>query len=153
MAASIESCRRGYVAIIDEDAHSFSMDYWNYLRDHHPDVQMSKPKDTPEGGSWKYLKFPGMPSGVHVVHKFHRSDRNSMDLSFLGALTVADLEQSYGSLLDESMEIHAAGRSAVVRIRTPLIDWKLPFRPQVEAFERCIAAARRLNQLFRRASG
>jgi hypothetical protein len=141
------------VAIIDENAHGFSMDYWKYLRDRHADIQMSRPKDTPEGGSWKYLKFPGMPAGVHVVHKFHRSDRNSMDLSFFGATTVGELRQRYSPLLDESMEIDAAGRSAVVRIRTPLIDWSLPFQPQVEAFECCIAAARRLNQVFSGGSG
>jgi hypothetical protein len=51
MAASIESCRHGYVPILDEAAHSFSLEYWAYLREQHPEIQMSKPKDTPEGGS------------------------------------------------------------------------------------------------------
>jgi hypothetical protein len=92
-----------------------------------------------------------MPSGVHVVHKFHRPDANAMELSFFAPTTVESLQERYGELLEEPMEIGPAGRSAVVRISTPLMDWKSPFGPQAAVFEACLEAAYRLRKLFDRA--
>ena len=78
MATSIESCRRGWVPILDDNTHGFSLDYWNYLRSHHPGIEMAKPDVTTRDSLWKYLRFPGMP-GKNIVHKFNRVNENSID--------------------------------------------------------------------------
>jgi hypothetical protein len=112
LTAAIERSRRGYVKLEVESVTRFLTDYWRIASNEFPELRTAKP---PPGGSksdWIYFGSPA--ARRRLVHKL---SRGYVDLVLQGeAVNLAALKVQNREILGKSIQLQAAGKSAVFRV-------------------------------------
>jgi len=139
MREAIDQGRRGYTMVVDDTITGFYQRYWEYVRDHHPRIQMERPTNKSSKSSWITFKGQDFPRGVNVYHKFNEK---VMELNFPGR-KIADILRVKSDWPD-NIRVVQKGKTATLAIKIPAIDMNLDLDAQLPAVEKALEAAYRL---------
>ena len=136
LEVGVDVCRRGYVMVPDSAVTTMWMACWNTSRRVAPRLNFQKPGPKPRRSTWiRFRDAEGFSNeitrGVCVVYK---AGRGQADLQFPGT-AAADLEAVADGLLDETMRVVSATRSASIRIAVPPLEFGGPIEDQEPAIE------------------
>lgn len=102
------------------------------------DVDAPKPRAAWWGDTWYSFKGPGLNPRAYVNHK---ADRAYVDLTFPNT-DKRDLEQN--GPFDADMTVHQTGKSAALRLESPLIDQLADFSSQAALVSKAFQQVLRL---------
>ncbi len=134
-----DPAKRSYVMQVNRATTAFWRDYWEHLRQHHPQLLMNQPGNKGSGSTWIDMKAGTFPKGVGLRH---RMDRHVMALVFENR-NVEEL-LNVRSHWPEDIDPAQRGNGAELLIRVPQVDPFEEFKPQKNAVEEALAAAHRL---------
>ena len=134
-----EQAKRGYVMQVNQATTAFWRDYWEHLRQHHPQLIMNQPGNKGPRSTWIDMKAGTFPKSVGLRHKM---DRHFMALVFENR----NVEELLNARPHWPEDIHPAqrGKGAELLIRVPPVNAFEEFEPQKDAVEEALAAAYRL---------
>ena len=134
-----DQAKRGYVMQVNQATTAFWRDYWEHLRQHHPQLIMNQPGNKGPGSTWIDMKAGTFPKGVVLRHKM---DRHFMALVFENR----NVEELLNARPHWPEDIHPAqrGKGAELLIKVPPVNPFEEFEPQKDAVEEALAAAHRL---------
>jgi hypothetical protein len=125
---AIEQERRGYQTIKDEVVTLFWKQYFEYIQEVLPELQMNDPKIKPTQSSFVYFHPKWLPVNMKLIHKM---DKGYLDLELSGkAENYDEIVEEYGSKLSENMEIVITGKSICFRFELPVISFEKSFDEQ-----------------------
>ena len=136
---AIEQGRRGYTMVVDSIATRFHADYWAYLREQHPAIQMTKPGNKGSNSTWIVMKGVAFPKGVALHHKL---DQQVIELGFENS-TVERLLQVKSKWPPHIVPVQK-GRTAALRVNVPRIDIRVSLGEQVDSLAVALATAEEL---------
>ncbi len=134
----IAAPNKSYVSIPDESATALWLDYIDYVRTNHPELDLCVTvKHKPKGGSWIEYRTPFDGSKVKIIHK---AERGCLDLQFSGLANrqeelAAILSKQIGDYEKQGFEIVAVGKSAALRKnfgKKAAVDYDKTFSSQFE---------------------
>ncbi|WP_053970228.1 hypothetical protein [Mangrovimonas sp. ST2L15] len=141
LTIAIEKLRRGYSAIVDEDATDFWWKYFSYANEKYPHLKMVKPQaGIPKRSSFIVFKPKdiGLSKNDKIIHKGY----GAVDLQLGGqAENIKLLEQKFESNLTSEMNIVKASKSAAIRIKIDPINVTFGFQNQLEIIEKALSKA------------
>ncbi|MCJ7588349.1 MAG: hypothetical protein MUQ00_10680 [Candidatus Aminicenantes bacterium] len=138
----------GWKLVPNEKVTEFWRLYWELADFLAPELKMPKPRDRPATSFFIYFKPVSLTKNVSLVHKVCYGN---VDLQFSGmGNRIGELEQRFGNLLDNDMQIEPASKSAVIRIRVPEIDMMADFSNSKEAVRKALRTAVRLLDWYKR---
>lgn len=113
-----------------------------------PRLNLEAPGDKPGRSTWIYFHkadgFEGCKGTVVVAYK---AERGQADLQFAATLE-AELRRRCEGLLDPTMQVVSAAKSASIRVTVPAIDFASAPIPQEAQLIEGFAACERLRALF-----
>jgi hypothetical protein len=126
--------------IVDPIVTEFQGAYWRHLRQNHPFLKMTEPKQRGGKSFWIILKGVDFPKGVQLSHKLNS---RTMELGFIerGIKDILEIRADWKS---EGIRVSQNGRTASLVIDLPSIDMRSPFEPQLLEVEKAMQAAERL---------
>lgn len=147
-----ESQKHGYQPQYDDAATQVWSAIWEVANAVAPQLRMRKPSSRPAGSTFIY--FPdadGLSTAetrrrVKIVYKPARSFGNA-DLQFANTRE-ATLRDAVGGALAADMSVAAAGKSASIRIKVPVVDFGLLPDEQEGAIRQGLQAAERLRVFY-----
>ena len=145
----IDKKRQGYTPTPDQAVTEMWHTIYRRSRSVAPCLNMKNPRDKPGKSAYIYFRqakgFQRIGSekkGVVI-----KGDRGYVDLQF-SATTVSYLESIAKSLLDDDMEIEAAGKSAVIRLNSDPIDFRAAASAQMAVIDDNLQKAERLRKFY-----
>ena len=149
LAAGVTRYRNGYVANPDEQVSAAWAALWSEACRLTPELQMARPSPKPGQSTWIYFRGP---SGFSVSDRkravvVYKAERGQADLQFSSTLA-QHLEERAAELMDDTMSVAQAAKSACIRITVPPIDFRKPIEEQFEAVGEGLRACERLRQFF-----
>lgn len=150
LKSGIDSQRQGYKPLYDDAATQVWNAIWEIANAVTPQLRMRKPPPRPAGSTFIY--FPdaeGMATAetrrrAEIVYKPARS---FADLQFSNTLAET-LRNAVGGALDRDMAVAAAGKSASIRIKIPVVDFGKSSDGQEESIRQGLQAAERLRRFY-----
>jgi len=137
----IEQNRKGYVKQPDPRVTLLWKSYWAYRAEHFPQIAMPEPGPQGRRNGWPKLGGLRDQDGVKLTHKL---EEGYVDLA-VAHTTKDELAARLSGLdLPASASINQTGKSAVVRIVVPPVDYFGDFEPQAHAVHVGLQAAERL---------
>lgn len=96
----------------------------------------------PKGAKASWPRFNTVIKGLYMYHK---TEFGFIDMNFSGcAEKVTELrtalDSMLGDLTNQRLSVHVTGKSAVLRMRVPVIDFKKPFEEQHSIARECFEA-------------
>lgn len=150
LAQTIARASKGWTLVPDDKCTAFWREYREMVLAIAPDLNPPPTKDRPAGSTFIYFKAKGLPKGVRVAHKL---TYGNVDLEFGGmGEDMGEIKAKYGTAMDPDMCIDQTNKSAVVRVKVPVLDVAATLSSQRRDVERGIEEAARLAQWFRRHS-
>ena len=129
---AIDQERRGYQTIKDEVVTLFWKQYFEYIQEVLPELQMNDPKIKPTQSSFVYFHPKWLPPNMKLIHKM---DKGYLDLELSGkAENYDEIVEEYSPKLLENMEIVVTGKSICFRFELPIISFEKSFKEQKEIF-------------------
>ena len=149
LEAGMEACRRGYVVIPDSAVTKMWMACWITSLRVAPRLNLQKPGVKPRQSTWIHFRnADGFSRDVSQrVWVIYKGGRGQADLQFRGT-TAAALAAAAEGLLDGTMKVVPASKSASIRIFVPPIDFRGAVEDQQAAITEGFAACERLRTLF-----
>lgn len=149
LVAGIEAYRRGYVMIPDVDVSNMWTACWNVALEIAPMLRFQKASPKPGLSTWLYFrKADGFSKDdlkrAEIVYK---AGRGQVDLQFSGTAAGALARRAEG-ILDSTMKVVQANKSASIRIFVPEIDFRGSANTQEAAITEGFKACERLRMLF-----
>jgi hypothetical protein len=124
---AVQKIRRGYQPEYDENMTAFVEDYYQYLNPRLANLGMQEPKPRPKNSDWITFVPQGLPPQLSLCHQLYAGKVKCM---FPGeAERLTEFTDRFGAVLDDSMVIETAGKSAAIVMTVPKID------PENEKFE------------------
>jgi hypothetical protein len=139
MLEAIEQGRRGYTMLVNETNTAFHLQYWEYLREKHPRIQMQRPTSKGSKSTWIIMKGLDFPRGVRLHHKL---DQQVVELGF-NRRRVEEILDAHSHLPDDIVVVQKGGTASLV-VKVPGIDMKISISQQAAAVEEALKAAYRL---------
>lgn len=137
--------RSNYVRVPDEATSSFFREYYQRANTLYPSLRMAREKDRPATSTW--VKFNPHVSLPKRYSLWHKARYGTVDLEVTHC-RVEDLHLVTKGILDHDMRVEQTGKSAVVRIESPIIDASAPIREQLANIDAALSAAQRLAKLM-----
>lgn len=139
MLEAIEQGRRGYTMKVSAANTTFHREYWEHIRQQHPQIKMARPKNRGPGSTWNILKGHNFPKGISLNHKF-------VDQVLEIGFPRRKIHEILAVKADWPEDIVVVQRhgTASLAIRVPYIDMKIGVAAQLPAIEEALRAAYRL---------
>ena len=119
---------KGYTVIEDKNVTKFWDNYYKYVKNNHPKLQINEIKG-PRGQNAGWPQFKTPIKNVSVVHK---SDRGFIDLTFKGIDNYKLFMEVAKPILEEDMIVVRTGKSISIRVNTKKLSFKESFEDNVE---------------------
>ena len=96
----------------------------------------------PKGAKASWPRYNTVIKGLYMYHK---TEFGYIDLNFSGCAERApelrkELERMLGNLTEQKLSVHVTGKSAVLRIHVPVIEFRKSFDEQIPNAEKCFEA-------------
>lgn len=148
LTAGIAAYRTGYVPIVDDQVSEVWQEYYSLCKTVSAPLRMAPPGDKPGRSVWIYFReAEGLMADREKAVIVLKADRGYADLQFRGK-TVGELEELAGPLLEPSMAIARASRSASIRIEVTEVDFRSELGDQIDAMTAGLRACERLRQFY-----
>lgn len=137
--------KKEYSVIENKQITLFWKKYYDYMKEHYPQLDMNK-IDTPKGSKaiWPHILTP-----IKNIYILHKSNLGYMDLTFKGlGDNYYQFQNMIGDLLDKDMTIHQTGKSLVIRLHVPVIDFNNSFDDYIDEIDLSLKNASKLLKLF-----
>jgi hypothetical protein len=149
LEAGVEALRRGYVMTPDAAVSGIWQACWRISLRVAPKLKFSEPGLRPRLSTWFHFKdAEGLSdldwSRLVVVYK---AERGQADLQF-GGTSVVQLSQRSEGILQPSMKVVPAAKSASIRIAVPIIDFSQTPEDQHQAIVEGLTACETLRSFF-----
>jgi len=140
---------RGYHPVEDEKMTAFHQELYKYIDTHYPaDLQKSIYRyDGPRGSLTNWVNFRAEPlKDAQIVAK---ADRECVDLQ-IGhyAERLSEFKAANKDILDSDMKVDTAGKSLVIRLDIPNIDFHQNFQKCRQDVETMLEAVIRLQKII-----
>lgn len=148
----IEAQRQGYKPLYDDAATQVWNAIWEIANAVTPQLRMRKPDSRPAGSTFIYFSdAEGLAAAetrrrAKIVYKPAPSFGNA-DLQFSNT-PAETLRNAVSGILDADMSVAAAGKSASIRIKIPIVDFGKSPEVQGEAIRQGLQAAERLRLFY-----
>lgn len=139
MLEAIDQGRRGYTMVVNKTTTEFHLAYWEFLRQRHPRIHMTRPKNRGSKSNWIVMKGHDFPKDVKMHHKL---DQKVMEIGF-PKRKVTDVLALKSDWPDDISVVQKDGTAALA-ISVPAIDMNLGFEAQLPAVEKALDAAYKL---------
>lgn len=151
LRAAILRGERGWKCVPDKTVTEFCRAYWEFARDHFPELGMREPpRERPASSGFVLFKPLALPPGVELRHDF-KSGRMNLLLAGRGQ-HLAELRAQYQKELG-NMQLDRAGKSAAVRASVPTIDMSAGFLASEAKVNAALEEARTLISWHARVFG
>jgi hypothetical protein len=149
LEAGVEALRRGYVMTPDALVSGMWLACWKTSLQVAPKLNFDEPSLKPSLSNWVYFRGAEGLSDLDwrravVIYK---AERGQADLQF-GGTSAAQLAQRSQGILQPSMKVVPAAKSASIRIAVPSIDFSRPPEDQHQAIVAGLAACELLRSFF-----
>lgn len=149
LEAGVEALRRGYVMTPDAAVSGMWQACWKISRQVAPKLNFNEPGLKPRLSTWfHFLDAEGVSdldwSQVVLVYK---AERGQVDLQF-GGTSVAQLSRRSEGILQPSMKVEPAAKSASIRIVVPIVDFVRAPEDQHQAIIEGFATCEVLRSFF-----
>jgi len=145
--AAIARGETGWVLKPDPTTTEFWRDYWILATRIAPELQMPEPDAKPATSGFIAFRPSGLPDGYELLHKL---PYGHVDLQIRGgAAQINSIRASYEPSLGSGMRIERAGKSAVIRISVPKIQFRTSFGNVEAEVKEGLAAAQRMLDWYR----
>lgn len=149
MEDGVEALRRGYVMTPDVAVSGIWLACWKMSLESAPKLNFSEPSLKPGLSHWFYFRGAEGLSDLDwrravVVYK---AERGQVDLQF-GGTSVTQLSQRSRGILQPSMKLVPAAKSASIRIIVPIVDFSRPPEDQRQEIIEGLAACEVLRSFF-----
>lgn len=124
LVAGIGAYRQGYVMKPNENVSDMWMACWKTSLTIAPKLRFQQPDLKPGRSTWFYFRTADGFSKEDVKYAVvvYKAERGQVDLQFADT-TATSLMQRTTGILNESMKVESAGKSASIRIAVPKIDF------------------------------
>lgn len=119
---------KGYTVIEDKNVTKFWDNYYKYVKNNHPKLQINEIKG-PRGQNAGWPQFKTPIKNISVVHK---SDRGFIDLTFKGIDNYKLFMEVVKPILEEDMIVVRTGKSISIRVNTEKLSFKESFEDNIE---------------------
>lgn len=149
LEAGVEALRRGYVMTPDDDVTRVWRACWNLSLQVAPKLNLNEPGLKPGRSNWLYFRDAEGLSDLdwrRAVIVF-KGERGQADLQF-GGTSTSQLTQRSQGILQPSMKVVPAAKSASIRINVPILDFSRAPEDQHQAIVEGLAACELLRSFF-----
>lgn len=141
--------KNGYQVVENAAVTAFWRNYAEYQKSHHPEL-ISREINGSKGSNSTWVTFH---TNYKKIKIFHKSEKGYVDLEFAGlGEKTAELKKLLvsviGKLWDKGLQVYQTGKSAVLRINVPEIDFKSEFINCRSEVEIALSAAQRLYSIL-----
>jgi biotin-(acetyl-CoA carboxylase) ligase len=133
---AINKERRGYSAILNENATNFHNLYFEKVQKSFKEITMKQPKGIPAGSTFISLKYNNLRLNNELTHKLivKKTGFGYIDWSIKN-IKYEDIKNSISDCLLSEMQLKKTGNSISVSIKIPSIDVLKPFEEQIDNIE------------------
>ena len=146
--SAVTKQKTGYQVIASERATNFWNQYVEYQKKNYSDLWLTN--GTGKKGAYAtWVQFAVHIKKVHIIHKI---ESGFVDLEFSGyADKISELKNYIisviGDLNNHGLGVFKTGKSAVLRIQVPKIDFDINFETESNKIEECLQAVSTLNNI------
>lgn len=145
ISKAIEEKKFGYVIIENIEVTNFWKEYYKFIKENFPQLNL-KEINGPRGSKACWPEFRTPIKNIKVVHK---SNKGFVDLTFRNLSSKYTLFcETVNKHLDKEMYIDRAGKSLVIRIKTPLINFTKQFKDYENEMNKTLQAVIKLLNLL-----
>ena len=146
LAEAINEKKKGYSVIENVPVTKFWGRYYNLIENRYPSLRINQY----EGARGKNARWPIFITPIDKIQIFHKSNKGFVDLVFPGVskyyYEVFDIVSDY---LKDNMALEKTGKSLVIRINVPIVDFSKDFDGQIDDIIACLDAVNELTNLIR----
>lgn len=146
--SAISKQKNGYNPVISEEATSFWNNYIKYQNEHFKSLEIiGNNALKPVNSTWIIFR-----TNIEKARIIHKTEMGFVDLEFSGlGNKINELRDYLFCKLDEvkrdEVKINKTGKSAVIRLKVPLIDFKTDFEEDQAKIEECLKVVVKLRDL------
>ena len=150
---AIEKQKRGYQVEKDTAVTEFWRMYSNYQKEYYPEIEMVYGNSI-KGAKSRWPRFRTVIDQLYIIHK---TESGFIDLTFNKcADRLIDVEEMLSSINrdyhEQGFSVHKAMRSAVVRMRVPVLNLHQPFENQLKEVDVGLHAIKTMSELVKKFS-
>lgn len=146
---AIQKQKSGYQVVENKEVTEFWSKYIRYQKERYENLFLTA-TDGPRGANSTWPQYNTVIEKIYIIHK---SEKGFVDLTIPG---MADCLPQLEMLLNEmvnlkenNMTVHPTGKAAAVRIYVPTLDFKKPFKEQLNAIEECFKAVEKISEVVK----
>lgn len=142
---ALEEKKAGYQVIENKAVTQFWSRYYDFVKTNYPMFELNEVSGARGSKAvWPYLKTP-----IKNVSIIHKSDKGYLDLTFAKMGSHYDIFSKYfDSVIDKDMTIWQTNNSMAIRIKVPIIDFKMSFDDYIQEMGFIMESAKRLTSLL-----
>lgn len=134
----------GYQVVENSDVTNFWGNYYKFQENYYPGLKITKQKG-PRGAN---AVWPIFFTNFKRIKIYHKSSVGYVDLTFDGfGEKIVLIKEIIGNLLDDDMHVVKTSKSAAVRIKVPIIDFKQDFNDYKDELKDIFGAIEKLSNL------
>lgn len=147
---AIDKQKTGYQPIEDVRVTNFWHEYSEYQKQHYPDLFFVYSGGIKGTRSW-WPHFNTVCSQLYIIHK---SNFGVVDLNFDGCGNkLVEIEKlmknAVPDYLNKGYTVQRTGKTAVVRLTVPVVDFHKAFEEELENVKECFDALRKMNEMVK----
>lgn len=147
LTLAIDQERRGYQVVKDEAVTKLWQEYYLFVTDKVPGINMGDPKSKPANSSFVYFKPSIIPLNTRLIHKM---EKGYIDFELSGqAEKYTDIVAKYTDVISDDMEIVVTGKSLAIRIEVPTLSFEKTFDEQLPAMGEVVSGLRLMLEWIR----
>lgn len=142
---ALEEKKKGYIVIENKNVTLFWKRYYDFVEENYPKLKINR-IEGPRGDTacWPIFLLP-----IKNVFIYHKSDRGYMDLTFeKQADNYYNFINAVKDKLTDAMSVQKTGKSLVIRINIPIVDFKSSFDDYIPEMKECLDKAMILNNFL-----
>ena len=144
---AIEGKKKGYEVVENKPVTLFWEKYYDMVENRFSDLEL-KTKKGPKG---RKACWPVFHTPIKKIHIIHESNNGFLDLRFRNvSLYYSEVYDIVKNVLKENMKLKRTGKSLVIRIDVPEIDFKKDFEEQEENVIKCLEEVRELQEFMKK---
>jgi hypothetical protein len=149
MDAGVEAYRQGYAPVPDVSATDVWSQCWDLSQRVTPRLNFQRPGAKPALSNWiEFRQADGFTlDDSKRVLLVYKAERGQADLQF-SRTSPFDLSKAVGHLLDSSMNVVSAGKSASIRIAVPTVSFGASAQDQTVRIVEGLIACEKLRAFF-----
>ncbi len=142
---AIEEKKNGYIVIENPAVTLFWEQFYTLIRQNYPTIKINEVHG-PRGNSACWPELTTYYPNVKIIQK---SNRGYLDLTFSKMGSYPNIFHKYlDNIIEDDMHIEKTGKSMVIRINIPAIDFKESFDNQIDNIKISLDNALRLYKLL-----